>query len=122
MARSSTKQLEKEFRELVRRWLGKAAEKYLKAALVYYQVPFPKTHNLGELLDLLSVRDRPLAEALSGCTVLNPYAAEYRYPGEAPDVPLREARKAVETAEGVGTVVEGALRKKTQKRRKMTDS
>ena len=31
-----------------------AAEKHLKAALVHFQLEFPKTHDLGQLLDLLA--------------------------------------------------------------------
>jgi HEPN domain-containing protein len=51
-----------------------AAEKLLKALLVRHQIEFPKTHNLGELLDLVASVDRHLAESLWDVTALNPYA------------------------------------------------
>ena len=77
-------------RDLVRQWLGRAeedlgvaehllkggapylasvafhaqqaAEKFLKARLVHHQVPFPKTHDLARLLDLLRTVAGPLAD------------------------------------------------------------
>ncbi|MCX6550713.1 MAG: HEPN domain-containing protein, partial [Acidobacteria bacterium] len=42
-----------------------AAEKFLKAYLVAHQVEFPKTHDLGRLLDLIAPVDGALATALS---------------------------------------------------------
>lgn len=32
-----------------------AGEKYLKALLTWYQVEFPRTHDIGQLLDLLGM-------------------------------------------------------------------
>jgi HEPN domain-containing protein len=55
------------------------AEKLLKGFLVFHQVDFPKTHNLGELLDLVATRDPALAVELADITALNPYGVEYRY-------------------------------------------
>ena len=49
------------------------AEKLLKALLVFHQVEFPRTHNLGELLDLVGTRDATLAIGLGDITALNPY-------------------------------------------------
>jgi len=57
------------------------AEKYLKALLALHAVPFPKTHDLPELLlgipQNVSVRLRPPDVA-----VLNRYSIEGRYPGD----------------------------------------
>jgi HEPN domain-containing protein len=113
-------------RELVRQWLAKAekdyrlaehllaeqgpyleaigfncqqaAEKYLKALLTLRQVPFPRTHNLGELLDLIATVDRGLADSLREITALNPYAVGYRYPAEFPEVTPEDARAAFDLA------------------------
>jgi HEPN domain-containing protein len=96
-------------RELVREWLDKAeedyqlarylvqedapfgssigfhcqqaAEKLLKAFLTYRQIEVPKTHSLGELLDLLTKTDGTLASSLRDATSLTPYGAAFRYPG-----------------------------------------
>ena len=67
-----------------------AAEKLLKAALVARGLVYPRTHRLGDLLDL--ARDRGLAlpvefDRLHGLT---PFAVEYRYEffAEEVDTPL----------------------------------
>lgn len=75
--------------------LQQAAEKYLKALLVRHQVEFPKTHNLGKLLDLLAAVEAPLAETLEKTTRLDPYSVEARYPGDLPAVEREEAEEAL---------------------------
>jgi HEPN domain-containing protein len=42
-----------------------AAEKYLKALLVSFQVEFRKTHDIVQLLELVEAVDAQLAESLS---------------------------------------------------------
>jgi len=75
-----------------------AAEKYLKALLTWHQVPFPKTHDLEQLLDLIATVDAGLAESLRDVIVLTPYGVELRYPGDRSDATHHEAREAVELA------------------------
>ena len=75
-----------------------AAEKYLKALLTWRQVEFPKTHALGELLDLLPEGDAALAKALAGATALNPYGVEVRYPSDQPEPTLDETAVALRLA------------------------
>ena len=82
-----------------------AAEKYLKALLTLRQVSFPKTHNLGELLDLVTTVDASLAGSLREITVLNPYAVGYRYPADFPEVTAEDAREAFELAARVRAAV-----------------
>ena len=105
-------------RELVRQWLGKArndlaaaerlvhesedlgeiagfhaqqaAEKYLKALLTWHQLDFPRTHDLGRLLDLAAEIDEPLAQSLRDAELLTPYGVAFRYPGDA-DAPDADA-------------------------------
>ena len=69
-----------------------AAEKYLKALLTWREVEFPKTHVIGELLDLLAT----VAESLVEATALNPYGVEVRYPGDLPE-PNRDETTAALT-------------------------
>jgi HEPN domain-containing protein len=67
---------------------------------VFSKVPFPKTHNIGVLLELLPAgtpRDTALEEALS----LTDYAVTSRYPGEIEDVTTEELSAAVGIAERV---------------------
>ena len=86
-----------------------AAEKYLKALLTWREVEFPKTHVIGELLDLLATVDRRLADSLADTTALNPYCVEMRYPGELPEPDIAEAKAALALAEKVRSAVIRAL-------------
>jgi len=54
--------------------------------LTFNQIEFPKTHDLGALLDLVSPVDEPLAESLNDILLLNPYGVEVRYPGDMPKI------------------------------------
>ena len=56
-----------------------AVEKCLKAVLSLHAIPFRKTHDLGELVDVLRDQRKavpPNAEALDA---LNPFAVTFRY-------------------------------------------
>lgn len=76
-----------------------AAEKLLKGFLVLYQIDFPRTHNLGELLDLVAGIDSALAGSLEEITRLSPYGVDYRYPGDFPDLTHEDAEDAFRLAE-----------------------
>ena len=72
-------------------------EKYLKAYLVMQGVPFPKTHDLLELHKICLSLD-PTFEMIGDLLDrLNPYAVEFRYPGE--EVSIEEAKMAVRAME-----------------------
>lgn len=71
-----------------------AAEKYLKAFLVAHQVDFPKTHDLGRLLDLVASVDAALADSLSGAVQLTDYGVDARYPGDLPELRVGDAERA----------------------------
>lgn len=90
-----------------------ATEKYLKALLVWHQVPFPKTHDLEEILDLVETVDAGLAELLRDVIVLTPYGVELRYPGDRPDATPDTAREAVELARKVKVAVSKRLKQVT---------
>ena len=78
-----------------------AVEKYLKAFLVHHQCEFPKTHDIGQILDLVATVDQSLAEALRPAADLNPYAVGARYPGDVPDVSQDDAKDAFGLAQTV---------------------
>lgn len=86
-----------------------AAEKYLKALLTHHQIEFPKTHNLGELLDLLVPVQPPTAGSLRDITALNPYGVEIRYPDDMLEVTSEEAGEAVKLASKVRNAILAAL-------------
>jgi HEPN domain-containing protein len=74
-------------------------EKYFKARLVEAAVPFPKTHDLDVLLDLI-VPLEPLWEAFrSGVSDLTSFAVAFRYPGESATQDM--ARLAVANAKQI---------------------
>jgi len=75
-----------------------AAEKFLKAILVWHQVEFPKTHDIGRLTDLLETVDTDLADQVREASALTPYAIEARYPSDLPAPTLAEAREALAIA------------------------
>ncbi len=86
-----------------------AAEKYLKAFLVFKQREFPKTHDLGKLLDLVASVDTVLSDSLQQITYLSPFGVEFRYPGDYPNMSMEDARKALSMAELVRDSIVAAL-------------
>jgi len=78
-----------------------AAEKYIKAVLVRHQVDFPKTHNLGELLDLIPKDEVGLSDTLAFATSLNPYAVVSRYPGDFPQLSRDEVDQVFSMAKQI---------------------
>jgi HEPN domain-containing protein len=75
-----------------------AAEKFIKAFLVATQVEFPKTHDLGRLLDLVATVDAALATELVPAVGLTDHGVDVRYPGDLPMLSADDARQAVDTA------------------------
>ncbi|KPJ73748.1 MAG: hypothetical protein AMS14_06395 [Planctomycetes bacterium DG_20] len=71
-----------------------AAEKYLKAFLVYTDIAFPLTHNLARLVEHCSSPDASFRSLIPVVEPLTPYAVELRYDDEFwPSVEVaREAR------------------------------
>lgn len=81
-----------------------AAEKYLKAYLVWSDLDIPKTHVLEQLVLLIARKDPGFLDLKDEVVLLTPYAVETRYPEfEAPL--LQDAREAVRIAEKVGNTV-----------------
>ena len=86
-----------------------AAEKYLKAYLVFVQVDFPKTHSIERLLTIVAASNSELAGSLDGAVALTDYGVEVRYPGELPALSLEQAQHAVKLAGAVRKAVLRAL-------------
>ena len=84
------------------------AEKYLKARLAEAQIPFPKTHDLGLLLDLV-LPIEPDWDSLRGdLNALTDRAVEVRYPGFFSE--SEDARESLEIARKVRLIVRQTLR------------
>jgi HEPN domain-containing protein len=83
-----------------------AAERSAKAFLTWHDEPFPKTHNLRELAQLIESKDAGLMQIVLGANVLTPYAWEFRYPGAKIEATEELAKRALQTAH---TVYEAVL-------------
>ena len=85
-----------------------AAEKALKAALIFSQIDFRRTHDLDVLRDLLPERWK-LKTELPNLGNLNKWAVEARYPEAAQEATNADASTAVEHARAVWTSVSTEL-------------
>lgn len=75
-----------------------AAEKALKAYLVYKKVKFIKTHDLDVLVDLCC-QSEPCFQSLDNLAdILTPYATEFRYPGDLMEPEREDAEEAIKMA------------------------
>ena len=77
-----------------------AAEKALKAALIFVEVDFPKTHNIRTLLDLFPA-NVDIPEDIEKSAALTSYAVEFRYPGNIESIDEEEYGEAIRLAEAV---------------------
>ena len=86
-----------------------AAEKYLKAFLVWHQIEFSKTHDIEALLKLAGKADDKIPEILRDAAILTPYGVDYRYPGDYPDVTRHDAEQALRLADRVRVEIRSCL-------------
>ena len=90
-------------------WLAQqAAEKAVKAILVFLQVDFPRTHDLDRLVRLIP-GDWQVAVAHPDLADLTEWAVEARYPGDWPEATKADARSAAQHARAVWTSVTADL-------------
>lgn len=87
-------------------------EKYLKAFLVSRDIDFPRTHDIGDLVDLMP-RNFRLRLSVEEQQRLTAYATTMRYPGEYEPLSLAQARKAVAIARRVRGELRARLSRKT---------
>ncbi len=76
-----------------------AAEKAFKAVLVLNGRRFPKTHDIGELLDLVATAGVAVPQEVLLAKRLTPYAVAGPYPGVSEDASEEDYREALATAE-----------------------
>ena len=84
------------------------SEKSLKAFLVLHAIPFGRSHDLGELLEMCTM-DRQLIRELDQIDNLTPYAVEARYPGEWEPFDRAKAKEAVTLANRVYGAIKARL-------------
>ncbi|NPB02986.1 MAG: HEPN domain-containing protein [Thermotogae bacterium] len=85
--------------------LQQAAEKSLKAIIIYYAIPTTlrqfRTHNLEHLVGVLERYGAEVPEALQGIELLSDYAFSTRYPDDYVPVSKEEYEEAYEIAKKV---------------------
>ncbi len=86
-----------------------AAEKALKAVLLAQRTPFPRTHSIGMLVDLLP-KGVSVPREVEDAASLTDYAVMSRYPAAAEAVDEEEYREATRLAEVVVSWAESTMR------------
>jgi HEPN domain-containing protein len=76
-----------------------AAEKLLKAFLIYHGRPLTRTHDLVSLLTECAKIDPGLAGLQQDCQELSYYAVASRYPADLYEPQEKEAREMIEAAQ-----------------------
>ena len=92
-------------REIVGFHCQQTVENYLKVLLTFYQIEFPKTHEIGRLLTLVSSVNPEAADALGRAKWLGPFAVDIRYPGDGAEMLPGDEVRAVEIARFAKAVV-----------------
>jgi len=90
-----------------------AAEKAIKAVLVFLNIPFAKTHSIRMLIDLLP-ENYTLPEYIEEASRLTDYAVISRYPGYAEPVNEKEYHEAIYLADHVVSWAEKIISREVQ--------
>ncbi|WP_337870262.1 HEPN domain-containing protein [Meiothermus sp.] len=86
-----------------------AAEKALKALLIHLQRPFPKTHNLDFLFELLEEASVTIPAEVRRAVLLQNYTIRGQYPSNYPELTKVEYQEALELAQRVVAWVEAQM-------------
>ncbi len=78
-----------------------AVEKYLKAYLVFLDIAFTKTHEIGELITQCENADTEISELKEEADKLTDYAVEIRYPDDWFEPALEEAKESFKIAKKI---------------------
>lgn len=82
-----------------------AAEKYLKAFLVFHGKSFPFSHNLADLVVVCMEVDEDFAAIRRNAETLTPFAVEVRYPDDFYMPTMQEAESAYAIADEIRNYV-----------------
>ena len=94
-----------------------AAEKMLKAYVVYHGQHPQRTHDLGALLHECLTYDGTLSEISDACQILNPFSVDVRYPGCLFALGAAEGLPSVEAADRVHDAIRRRLQAKEHEER-----
>lgn len=91
-----------------------AAEKALKAVLLFKNIQFRFVHDLAELLTLLERNNILFPDNIRSAAALTDYSVEARYPGPFESVTEEEFKEALQTAEAVVAWAESQIQNKSE--------
>lgn len=77
------------------------AEKTIKAILVKFNQPVPKSHDLAFLSNLTLHFVPKCQSTIEKAIFMTSYSWKYRYPGEQDDPDISDAEEAIEAAENI---------------------
>jgi len=97
--------LKEEFFSSVAYHSQQAAEKALKAFLVFKDRPVLKSHDLLKLLKLCSLIDGDFQKLFDAADYINPFSTKFRYPDEFSIPDLQVAQLAIKHAQSIVTFV-----------------
>jgi len=86
-----------------------AVEKSVKAVLYLFNIDFPRTHNIGSLVELLPP-NIPIPDFLKNSVGLSAYAFTVRYPGDYDSVAEEDWREAALLASQVVNWTENLIK------------
>ncbi len=86
-----------------------AAEKAIKAFLVFHDQRFDKTHDLEVLIGLAQKYETKFSTFLNIAVLLTPYAAMFRYPGDFIEPTREQFDEALSAADSVWQFVLSVL-------------
>ena len=76
-----------------------AAEKAIKAVLLFKKAAFPLTHDIEQLLEIAVKIGASPPDEVQEASLLTPYAVETRYPGSWAEVTEADLNEAIRVAE-----------------------
>ncbi len=82
-----------------------AVEKFLKAYLIFLNISFTKTHEIGELITKCENVDKEIFTFKEEADKLTDYAVGIRYPEEVFEPPMLEAEEAFKIAKKIRNYV-----------------
>ncbi len=86
-----------------------AVEKYIKAYLIYLDIKFPKSHDIGLLFGVGEVKDPNLSKLKEDADSLTDYAVEVRYPDSLFEPSGDDAAEAYEVAQNIRDYIKSNL-------------
>jgi len=92
-----------------------SAEKAIKALLIFYNIKFPKTHDIEYLLNLLKQAKVDIPEVVRDAKILTDYANLSRYPDSFDTIDKKEYKQAIKLTEKVLKWAKSIIEKKENK-------